>query len=452
MQLVPIVDEGLGNSAYLVGLGDGRCLVVDPSRDPSPYLREAERRRWRIAFAAETHLHADFVSGSRELAAFGARVLAPAAARLRFDAHALDDGDEVDLGGLSLRVLATPGHTPEHVAYLLTDGGRQLGVFSGGTLIVGGVARPDLLTPADTEPLARAAYRSLHERLLALGDDVEVWPTHGAGSFCSTTPGAERTSTIGQERRDNPLLAEPDEDAFVGRLLGGLGSYPPYFLRLRAVNRAGARVYGPTPPTLASLPPGALRDAVDVGAEVVDVRPIAAFAAGHLPGSLSIALRPQFATWLGWLVDLDRPLVFVTEPGTDRLKLVRQCRKVGFERLLGELAGGVDAWQAAGLPLERTALQRANETDSAAAVLDVRQDSEWDDGHLPGAVHVELGALQQRGDAVPEGPVTVHCGHGERAMTAASLLARSGRRDVAVVAGGPDELARARRQELHPSV
>ncbi|HWB72148.1 MAG TPA: MBL fold metallo-hydrolase, partial [Egibacteraceae bacterium] len=197
--IVPIVDAGLGNSSYLVDVGDGRALVVDPTRDPGPYLRTAEQRGWRITDVAETHLHADFVSGARELAAGGARLLAPARAGLGFPTTGLDDGDEVDLGGLRLRALATPGHTPEHLAYLLADGDRPLAVFTGGTLITGGVARPDLLGPDHTEALARAAHRSIRQRLLTLPDDLPVYPTHGPGSFCSAGPGGERVTTIGHE-------------------------------------------------------------------------------------------------------------------------------------------------------------------------------------------------------------------------------------------------------------
>jgi hydroxyacylglutathione hydrolase len=204
----PIVDEGLGNSAYVVELGDGRALVIDPARDPTPYLELARWRRLQIVYAAETHLHADFLTGTRELAAAdGAQVLAPRVSRLGFAHRGLEDGEELDLGGLTLRVLATPGHAPEHVSYLLLDGRRPLALFSGGALLVGTVARTDLAGPELTEPLARAAYRSLHQRLLSLPDELAVYPTHGAGSFCAAPAGEERTTTIGAERRHNRLLA-----------------------------------------------------------------------------------------------------------------------------------------------------------------------------------------------------------------------------------------------------
>ena len=238
----------------------------------------------------------------------------PSESGLRFDHQAVSDGDEVDLGGLTLRVIATPGHTPEHCAYLLMDGAEPLALFTGGTLIVGGVARTDLISPDLTEELARAAYRSIKERLFTLPDDLAVYPTHGAGSFCSASPTGERITTIGHERMTNPLLQAKDENDFVARLTAGFGSYPTYFLRLRDLNQTGATIFGPTPPPLRALTPDEVAGMIEAGAEIIDVRPIVNFAASHIPGSLSIQLRDQFATWLGWLVDPDRVLVFVADP------------------------------------------------------------------------------------------------------------------------------------------
>ncbi len=440
MIITSVVDEGLGNSAYVVDLGDGGALVVDPERDPRPYLAELDRRGLAARFVVETHLHADFVSGSGELVAAGAQLLAPDGSGLAVAHRPLHDGDELDLGGLTLEVLATPGHTPEHLAYLLRDGRMPVALFSGGTLMAGGVARPDLLSPEQTEPLARAAYRSIHDRFLALPDELPVHPTHGAGSFCSSAPGGQRVTTIGQERATNPLCADDlDEDGFVDRLLGGLGSFPPYFLELREVNRAGPAVHGPMPPPLTPLSVDAVDAAVADGAEVVDVRQIGAFSDAHVPGSLSIPWRSQFATWLGWLVPRDRPVVFVADDSVDRHDLVWAALTIGAEHLVGELAGGVDAWRSAGRDLGRIPL-----VDAAGAgrrqVLDVRQGSEFAGGHVPGAVHVELGSIAESTVQVPDGPVLAHCGHGERAMSAASLLAREGRDDVAVMVGGPSDL------------
>jgi hydroxyacylglutathione hydrolase len=440
VDVVPLLDEGLGNSAYVVELGDGGALVVDPQRDPRPYLAELERGDLAVRFVVETHLHADFVSGGRELAARGAPLLAPAGSRLAYDHRALEDGQEVDLGGLTLRVIATPGHTPEHLAYLLLDGARPVALFSGGTLMAGGVARTDLLSPEDTEPLARAAYRSITSRLLTLPDDLPVYPTHGGGSFCSATPGGERTTTIGRERAHNPLLAgAADEDTFVARLLGGLGSYPPYFLELREVNRAGVAVHGPTPPRLRPLTVENVDSAIAEGGTIVDVRQVEAFGNGHVPGSVSIPWRAQLATWLGWLIPRATPVVIVADDAVDRTDLVWAAYTIGYERLAGELTGGVDAWQAAGRGLATIPVVGPDEA-SDRRVVDIRQRSEHAAGHVPGAVHVELGELTDAVETVPDEPVLVHCGHGERAMTAASLLERAGRRDVAVLAGGPDDL------------
>jgi glyoxylase-like metal-dependent hydrolase (beta-lactamase superfamily II)/rhodanese-related sulfurtransferase len=441
----PIVEEGLGNSSYLVELGDGRALVVDPVRDPTPYLELAGRRRLRLTHAVETHLHADFVSGSPELAARGVRVVAARAAGLGFPHQGLEDQEELELGGLVLRAVATPGHTPEHLCWLLLDAGRPLALFSGGALLVGGVARTDLISPDQTGPLTRAAWRSL-QRLRALPDELPVYPTHGAGSFCTAPGNAERTTTIGAERAHNPLLAAPDEEAFAERLLGGLGSFPPYFLRLREVNRRGPRLLADRDRALPALPVERVSRELQEGALLVDVRPVRAFAAGHPEGALAIALRPAFATWLGWLVEPDRPLLFVLGDDQDRAELVRQCHLVGYERLLGELAGGMAAWRAAGLPEGR--VQQVAPGEVAGQVLDVRQVSEVALGRLPGAVPVELGALDG-GDGLPAGPLTVMCTHGERAMTAASLLEQAGRRELRVVAGGgPAEWSQATGQPL----
>jgi hydroxyacylglutathione hydrolase len=430
-----IVDEGLGNSSYLVDLGDGRALVVDPVRDPTPYLGLARELGLRISHAVETHLHADFVSGSRELAARGASVVAARGAGLRIPHQGLGDQEELELGGLVLRALATPGHTPEHLAWLLLDAGRPVALFSGGALLVGGVARTDLVSPDQTGPLTRAAWRSL-QRLGGLPDDLRVYPTHGAGSFCSTPGQGERTTTIGAERAHNPLLATPDEHAFEQRLLGGLGSFPPYFLRLRGVNQRGPRVLTDRDRRLPRLPAEQVTRQLEEGALLVDARPVTEFAAGHPAGAVSIALRPAFATWLGWLVEPDRPLLFVLGDEQDRDELLRQCHKVGYERLAGELAGGMAAWRAAGLPEGHLQLVAPGEVDGP--VLDVRQAGEVAAGHLPGAVAVELGALDG-GHGLPAGPLTVMCEHGERAMTAASLLARAGRGGLRVAVGGGPE-------------
>ena len=440
--IVPVADEGLGNSAYLADLGDGRALAVDVPRDLRAVRAAAGRHGLKIAFAADTHLHADFLSGAVQLAAEDStQILASASGGRAFGHRGLADGDEVDLGGLTLRAWATPGHTAEHLAYLLLDGAQVLGVFTGGSLLVGAAARTDLSGPEHTEPLARAQYASLI-RLLTLPDATPVYPTHGAGSFCSAPPGAERTTTIGRERAANPLLAVGDEDAFVKALLAGLGTFPGYFLRLSEENRRGPAVLASTP-ALLPLTPHQVRTLQDEGGQVIDVRPVADYAAGHIPGSLAIPLRGAFATWLGWLVpDPATPLVIVAGRGQDLSEVIWQALKIGYENLAGILAGGMPAWETAGQPAAATPLLTPGQVDPAA-VIDVRQASEYIGGHLPGARNIELGALTRQAASVQGRPVLIMCGYGERAATAASVLERAGHTAVAVLVGGPPDWSHA---------
>jgi rhodanese-related sulfurtransferase len=446
VDLVPLVDEGLGNSAYLVDLGDGRALVVDVSRDLRAVHEAAGKRGLTVAFAADTHLHADFLSGARQLGATaGTRVLASAAGNREFAHTGLHDGDEVDLGGLRLRALLTPGHTHEHLAFLLLDGDREVGVFTGGSLIVGSAARTDLISDEQTEELARAQYASLH-RLATLPGDVQVWPTHGAGSFCSAPPGAERTSTIATELATNLLFQLPDENSFVAQLLGSLGSYPPYFRRLGEINRIG-------PPLLAGdpvLPPLSVDDVqaqVGDGAILVDARPVDHFAAAHIGGAISIPLRPVFGSWLGWLAPADRPLIIVRDRGQHPAEIAWQAAKIGYDNIVGELDGGMKAWTAAGHDAASIPLARAGQLDGRR-VLDIRQRAEYLAGHLPGAVHVELGDVAQRAADISDEPTVIMCGHGERAMGAASLLEQAGHRDIVVLDGGPTDWVKATGGEL----
>jgi hydroxyacylglutathione hydrolase len=443
-EVVPIADEGLGNHSYLIELGDHRALLLDPSRDPRPYLVAAEKRRLTVAFSAETHLHADFISGSRELAAQGARVLAPATGRLEHPHRGLEDREEVDLGGLTLRALATPGHTPEHLSYLVLDAKRPLALFSGGALMPGSAARTDLISSTETDSLTRQLYRGVRERLFSLPDELPVYPTHGAGSFCSSASAGEPWTTIGREKAANPIFTVTDEDEFVRAFLGSLGSYPDYFLRLREINRRGPQVYGAGWPSVSPLSVEAVTRLVNQGAEVVDARPYRDFAAGHIPGALSNTLREAFASWLGWIVPEGKRLVFVLNPDQDRAELVRQCLKVGYQDLAGELAGGIAAWRSASLPTNTIGLVSASQK-VPGLVLDIRQRDEYATSRLPGALHIELGSLERTAGDLPAGPVMTYCGHGERAMMGASLLERTGRPDLAVLDGGIDAWERLHR-------
>lgn len=447
-RLIPVIDEGLGNSTYLLAGESGDAAVIDPERDLRPVRAAAAKYGLHIRWAIETHLHADFVSGVRELGAVeGAMVLGPDVGPREFAATALHDGEVAAIGdGLRLEACHTPGHSPEHLAYLLRDAaGGLCGVFTGGSLMVGTAGRTDLTGPEQTIPLARAQYRSL-QRLMRLPDETPVWPTHGAGSFCSAASGTDRVSTIGRERATNPLLQIPDEDAFVAALLARLGTFPDYFLRLGALNRAGPAVLGDTL-ALTALPIDRVRTLIDEGAQIVDVRPMAGFAAAHVPGSLSITLRAAFPTWLGWLVDPGRPVIIVRDANQDSADIAWGAALVGFDTLAGEIVGGMPAWEA---EIESTTapavltepLVTADELDTApGAVLDVRQEAEFVSGHVPGAVSMELGALTEHAVEV-RGPALVMCGHGERAMSAASILQRAGVASTSVFVGGPKDWAR----------
>lgn len=444
---VPIVgatDEGLGNTTWVAAL-DGHVLVVDPERDPSPYLSVAASLTGSTESAvmvADTHLHADFVSGTGELAGHGAAAMVPASANAVWPHRPLDDNETVDLGRWLLEALPTPGHTPEHLAYILSEGARRVAAFTGGSLLVGAVARTDLIDPADTAGLTRALWHSINRELLSLPDDVLLLPTHGAGSFCSAAGGSRRWSTIGEEKRDNPLL-QLDEAAFVGRVLDSLGTYPPYFLRLREVNRLGPRVYGAFP-VLEDLTAERVTDLRNQGAILIDVRAMTDYASAHIPGSLANTLRPQFVSWLGWLVeDPKAPLVFVTDDHTDRAELVRQCLNIGYENLAGSIT--IDEWREAGGEFRSTAVLTA---DDSRHVVDVRQANEYTEGHVVGATHVELGQLAAESKALPRTPLVTMCGHGERAATAASLLEAKGHDDVAIAAGSPKEWAARSGQTL----
>lgn len=447
MEIRQFVDEGLGNSAHLViSERTGVAALIDPERDVDRYLDAAAAAGVRITHVFETHVHNDFISGSRELAArAGARICASAAAELQFDYQPLQDGDRVTVGDITVTVLATPGHTPEHISYLahdMTARDRPPVLFSGGSLLVGAVSRTDLLGHEHATGLARELYRSLHEKVLRLPDDAEVYPTHGAGSFCTATPGAARSTTVGQERRANPLLRLPTPEAFTREVLGSMPSYPTYFRAMRAINQRGPRVLGRLP-ELAPLTAGEVQQALTRGDAVVDMRPVARYVQGHIPGVYHVELRPAFASWVGWVVPFGTPLVLVSETPDTHEEAVRQLIRIGYDALAGYLAGGMDAWERAGLPVVRLpvltveAVRARLDRGEPLVVLDVRQDAEWSAGHVPGAVHIEGGALLNHPHALPiNRPIAVHCGHEQRAATGLSVLERLGYCDLSLIAGG----------------
>ena len=428
----PITDQALGNTSYLVEVGDGLAIWIDPRRDVDEHVLLADERDLRIGAVLETHLHADFVSGSRELAQRGADVIAAFDAGLEFSHHGTEPGERLTFGACTIDVVATPGHTPEHVAYLVRDGESQA-VFSGGSLIVGGAARTDLTGTERTEELARAQYASLRT-LAALPDETVLYPTHGGGSFCSTGPARSETSTIGDERASNALLAIGNEAEFVDALRRGFGSYPRYFLHLRDVNRRGPTPLGSLPP-VAELSPADAQRKIGDGAWLIDARPIDEWASAHARDAVSIELRDAFASWLGWVVPFGAPVVLMLEP-EQLAGSVRLAHRIGYDAIRGWLSFG--SWRDAGLATASVdALDPAEASARAkdgALLLDVRQAAEFESHHIADAAHLELGDIIA-GETPAAASVITYCGHGERSATAASLLERRGIR-VANLRGG----------------
>jgi len=452
MRIEQFVIEGLGHLSTLIADDDaGVAAVVDPRRDVDVYLHAARSRELRITHVVETHLHNDYVSGGRELAALtGATHLIGSGAELHHEHRAVRHAETFDVGALRFRVLDTPGHTPEHVSYAVADTSRAeepLLLLTGGSLLVGAVGRTDLLGAEHAVPYAHAMHHSLHDVLLPHEDFVGVYPTHGAGSLCSTGIASTSFSSIGYERRHDRLLAPMEADAFARALLAGQPAFPRYFARMRPTNQAGPALLGavvPAPPPLA-VP--AVEAAIERGALIIDARAPTAHAAAHVPGSLSIPRGTSFGTWLGWIVDHDRPVVLVLDDPDDADDLVRQALRIGHETVLGHLQGGFRSWVEAGLPFESTGRMTVDDlADSIAAadapedetlVLDVRQASEFESGHVPGAWHITAGDLPERLERLPrDRPIAVVCASGYRSSLAASLLRDAGFEDVAWVADG----------------
>jgi glyoxylase-like metal-dependent hydrolase (beta-lactamase superfamily II)/rhodanese-related sulfurtransferase len=437
----------LAHASYLVGSA-GEAAVVDPQRDVDQYLAEAAAAGLKIKYVVETHLHADFVSGHRELAArTGAEIVIGARAGATFPHRAVKDGDELRVGQVIIRVLETPGHTPESISFLLIDTeapDAPQKVLTGDTLFVGDVGRPDLAGARGFTPqqMAGMMYESLHGKLLKLDDGVEVWPAHGAGSMCGRNISKETSSTIGQQRRFNYALAPMARDEFVRLLTTDLPEAPAYFARDVAINRDGA-------PDLAELPDPAALEPGDVaalqkkGAVVLDTRPAAQFGAGHVPGSLNIGLSGQFASWAGALIAPTVPIVLVAEEADQVREARTRLARVGLENVAGYLAGGILEWHGAGLPLATTEQISVEELDarlregSAGRVLDVRRPGEWQAGHIAEAVHAPLNTLSESAAAMPKDqPVAAICAGGYRSSIATSVLERQGFTKVTNVVGG----------------
>ncbi len=438
--------KGLGHASYLVGDADaGVAAAVDPRRDVGSYLELARDEGLRIVEILETHVHNDYVSGAEELRRrTGATVRVSADGGFTRPHAALHDGDELLVGRLRFRAIATPGHTPDHISFVVADLSRSSDdwvLFAGGALLVGTAARPDLLGgPEDARRNAALEFATLRDRIAALPDWLEVYPTHGAGSLCGTGIGGKRWSTIGYERRNNPALRQPDADAFTRYILRDQPTIPAYWRRMRAVNQAGAPMLE-TVPEPRPIDADALHHSMGHDSVVVDARDPDAFAEEHIPGSLGIGLGQTFGTWVGSFVPADRDIVLVLERPADLDEALAQLHRAGYDRISGYLFGGFEAWRSRGLPVESLPLLTPEELarqmdEGAIRVVDVREASEFREGHIPGAVHIPAGQLPNRLAELPSGPLAIACGGGYRSTVAASVLAREGFEDVANVAGG----------------
>lgn len=460
MDVTTIRTAGLGNSTYLL-THEGIGILVDPQRDVDRFLEAVAAADVTLRWVLETHLHNDYVSGGAEAARrSGAQLVLPAGAGVAFDYVPAFHCEDLAAAPLTVRPLHTPGHTPEHTSYLILVDSQPAAVFSGGSLLVASAGRTDLLGQERARQLAKLQYASL-QRLVALPDHVGLYPTHGEGSFCTASSAGRTTSTIGREKAENPALRYPDVEAFADGQLSGLPPHPTYYAHMGPIN-----VLGPDPMPDLDIPELAPDDlaALD-NVALVDARPRAAFAAAHVPGSLSVELDDDFGTWVGWLLPFNVPLVLVagTEADAaeaDAAEAARQLARVGFDDVRGFLRG-IDAWQASGRSVASFDLVElhpfvdALERGEARQVLDVRSPAEWEDARLDTAVHRYLPDLP---DGVPAGldkgeRVWIACHTGHRASIAASLLEQAGYTPVVLSGAGiPDvlEQRRAAREDGAP--
>jgi hydroxyacylglutathione hydrolase len=452
MRVEQLTTPGLGHQSYLVA-GDttSEAAVIDPRRDIDVYLEAASRLGVRITKIFETHIHNDYVSGACELAArTGATLVSSADAPVSYAVHGVRDGDRIPVGAVTFTVMATPGHTPEHVSYVAREGEDESSgvLFSGGSLLVGSVGRTDLMGHDLTSTLTSQQYHSVSHLLAALPPEVRVYPTHGGGSFCGAgNLSSAISTTIGHERVANVVVLAGDEADFVTRTLAGFGPYPAYYAHMRPINLAGPRPLGALsmPPRLS---PAAVRARMDAGTRLVDGRPADDYAALHIPGSLGIEVEEDFATYVGWLLPFNAPLLLVVPDEAALRELVTQLVRIGFDRVEGVLDGGLNAWREAGYPTASyprisvaELAQRIQQRDPLT-VVDVRRPSEWEQGHLQGAMHQHIGELPAHLHELPERQVIATlCRSGFRASIAASLIAGTGREVIAVRGGMPDWVA-----------
>jgi glyoxylase-like metal-dependent hydrolase (beta-lactamase superfamily II)/rhodanese-related sulfurtransferase len=432
----------LAHASYLIG-SKGEAVVVDPQRDVDQYIDEANAQGLSIRYIIETHLHADFVSGHRELAErTGATIVFGAESRAEVDHRAVHDGDELRVGDVVLRAIETPGHTPESVCWLVSDLSAQSEprrLLTGDTLFIGDVGRPDLAGGRGftSEQMASMLYDSLHEKILKLDDAVQVWPAHGAGSACGKNISKERSSTIGEQRRLNYALQAMPREAFVEMMTRDLPPAPRYFPMDAEINRRGARPLDEV--TAPVLHPEAVREVMASGAVIVDVRESASFAAGHIPGAVSIGLGGQFASWAGTLLHAGDRLVVVAASEEKAREAVMRLARVGLENVIGVMQDDLDSWRASGGDV--VAMPRITASDlsaclSSTGVLDVRRRPEYAGGHVPGSINIPLDELPSRLDEVPrESSLAVICASGYRSTIAASILERNGIPPIDVAGG-----------------
>ncbi|HET7442016.1 MAG TPA: MBL fold metallo-hydrolase [Terriglobales bacterium] len=440
----------LAHASYMLG-SEGEAVVIDPQRDVDIYLRAVQEQKLKISHIFETHLHADFVSGHKELAArTGAKIYIGAKAGAAFTHVPLRDGFELKVGNTRIQALETPGHTPESTCLVVIDdekSARPWAVLTGDTLFIGDVGRPDLSKSHTPQELAGLLYDSLHKKLMTLPDDVLVYPAHGAGSLCGRNMRAERSSTIGTERLTNYALQIRTREEFIQQLTSNLPARPEYFLQDAEINREGAGALTDLPP-LRALAPAELKTLMEQGIPALDVRPGDRFAEGHVPGSINIALSGQFATWAGTVLGISAKPVLIADSDQQIEEARMRLARVGIEDVRGYLVGGVDAWKAAGCSVAQMPQLTVDELharlqSNGLRVLDVRREAEWQAGHLAEA---DWWPLDKFKTALPQldkhAPTAVHCKSGYRSMIACSLLKRAGY-DVSNVIGGFDAWQKA---------
>jgi hydroxyacylglutathione hydrolase len=436
-----VLTDGIAAISYLIGDDEeGTAAVIDPRPDVEIYLELARKNGVSITHIFETHIHADLVSGSRELAdrARTARIYASreGGAEYGFAVEPVKDGDEFKFGGLILTARHTPGHTPEHVSYVAADEEHPdfpWGVFTGDSLFVNSAGRPDLLG-RDADKLASQLYDTLWEFFGELDDGVIIHPSHGSGSPCGADIGDRLESTIGFEKRFNPYYQRKERQAFVDYALSTPPPEPTYYKRMKKINAAGPEVLGRLP-IIPALPPQTFKDAVDAkSAQLVDTRTMLAFGGGHIDGALNIAATPILSIWAGWLLDPAKPILLVLESDADVEKAAQLFVRTGYTTFAGYLVGGMRAWQNAGYPLRELPQMTIHELQNSrngVQLLDVRGPAEWKNGRIPGAKHIFLPHLQKRANELDrERPVLVYCATGYRASLAGSLLQQEGFSDV----------------------